>query len=480
MTEGTLLSERPAATRVAAPARAGQEPAAGLVLCLQAALLSRATLEDAASAFAAELARALDCERVGVGLAGRHGVEPLATSDAGMLDGAGAAARALALAMNEACDQHSTLIHPAPPGARPQVRAAHQRLLGGGIAGVATVPLPARDGIAGALIIERRASGFADWEIALLEDAASFAGPLLDLKRRAQRGWHARLAESLGTHLGTLRGRHAARNRLVLAVLACAAIAASLIPLPYRVGAPARLEGRQQRAIVAPADGYLRQAGVRAGDRVRAGQVLAELAGEDLALERNRRESELRQHENAYRTALARSDRAQMVVHQARAGEAEAMLALVDAQIERARITAPFDGVVIKGDLAQQLGAPVARGDVLLTLAPGDGFRLIIEVDEADIGAVRVGQPGRLVLAAGPERAWDFRVERIVPMATAADGRNYFEVEAVPTNAAPDLRPGLRGIARIEAGERGMWWLATHRALAWLRLRLWSFTGWAP
>ena len=51
-----------------------------------------------------------------------------------------------------------------------------------------------------------------------------------------------------------------------------------------------------------------------------------------------------------------------------------------------------FDGIVIKGDLSQNLGAPVQRGEVLMVLAPNDSFRLILEVDEADIAAVRPGQ----------------------------------------------------------------------------------------
>jgi multidrug resistance efflux pump len=44
---------------------------------------------------------------------------------------------------------------------------------------------------------------------------------------------------------------------------------------------------------------------VRPGDLVKAGQVLAELAEQDLQLEHNRWASELAQHENAYAAAMA-------------------------------------------------------------------------------------------------------------------------------------------------------------------------------
>jgi multidrug resistance efflux pump len=57
---------------------------------------------------------------------------------------------------------------------------------------------------------------------------------------------------------------------------------------------------------------------------------------------------------------MARADRAQLVISQAKADEARAQLALVDEQLGRIRIEAPFDGVVIRGDLSQSLGAGAA------------------------------------------------------------------------------------------------------------------------
>ena len=61
-----------------------------------------------------------------------------------------------------------------------------------------------------------------------------------------------------------------------------------------------------------------------------------------------------------------------------------------------------------------------------------------------------------------------------VGVATAGEGRNFFEVEAMLD--APDmaLRPGLRGVAKIEAGEHSLLWMALHRTFDWLRLALWS------
>jgi len=429
-------------------------------------------LPEAGTALAAEMAQLLGCRRVSVGLRDGATVDVVATSLGRDVDPRLAAGTALAAAMNESLDQSATVCVPAVPGGVPLVTFAHLQLAGDGPGSGAacTVPLKGTDAVVGALTLERDAP-FSAADLLLCEDVASFAGPVLELKHTAALPWWRRMGRTAARRL-------AARDNLgskIAAGVAVVLLALSLtVPVPYRVSAPARLEGSVQRAIAASADGYLQQANVRAGDLVKAGQVLAELASQDLQLERRRRESELAQHENAYRAALAHNDRAQMVISQSRAGEAQALLSLTDSQLERARIVAPFDGIVIKGDLSQTLGAPVQRGEVLLTLAPNDSFRLIVEVDEGDVAAIRPGQSGELALAAVPDRALRFTTQRVVPVATSAEARNYFEVEGTLDAPAASLRPGLSGVARIGAGERTVAWIVTHRALNWLRLSLWS------
>jgi multidrug resistance efflux pump len=229
-----------------------------------------------------------------------------------------------------------------------------------------------------------------------------------------------------------------------------------------------------QRALVAPADGFLESAYVRPGDQVAAGQVLVELATQDLELERRKWESELAQHENAAPAALARGDRSEFVINQALADEARAKLGLVEEQLARSRIVAPFDGVVIMGDLSQMLGAPVRRGDTLVTVAPVNEFRLILDIDERDVADITVGQTGQLALGAMPDRDFEFVVRRISPVAEADSGRNYFEVEGELERSQIDMRPGLQGVARITVDERPIAWVLLHRLVDWARIAAWS------
>jgi len=444
------------------------------LLRLQTAVLWHRDFAQAAAALATALCDRLRCDRVALGWIRADCSAVVALSHAADFDPRQAASERIAAAMDEALGQASTVVVPQREAAAPQVALAHLELAGADTRAVCTVLLVDAAKPVGALTFERASVPFTPEEVALCEDAAALAAPILSLKRRAERGWAASTGDAVRALWEKLASAEGRRARLWLAACGLAAAVLLFVPLPYYVAAPARLEGSVQRVVVAPVDGFLEQVNVRPGDSVKSGQLLAELATQDLQAERMRRRSELAQHENVYRAALARADRTQLVINQARAAEAQAQLSLVENQLQRAQLRAPFDGIVIKGDLPQQLGAPVQRGEVLLTLAPDDRYRLIVEVDERDVALVDAGLHGRLVLTAEPNAVFDFSVVRLLPVAVAADGRNFFEAEGALEAAGKTLRPGMRGVAKIAAGRRPAAWIATHRLFDWLRLTAWS------
>jgi multidrug resistance efflux pump len=314
-------------------------------------------------------------------------------------------------------------------------------------------------------------------ELALLEQLALLAAPVLRLMSLNERRWYQRAWDTTSAANDALHDSSRKTLRYGSAAAAVALAAALLVPADTRVGGTARLEGAVQRVLVAPADGFLGQVYVRPGELVRAGQLLAELAEQDLQVERARWESQLAQHENAYIAAHTTANRAQLVINQSRAAEAEAQLQLVDAKLGRARLLAPFDGVVIQGDLSQQLGAPVTQGTELMTVAPSLRFRVIVEVDERDIGLLRLGQEGTLALSALPWDTHAIKVVRITPMATVVNGHNVYEVEAALSQATPDLRPGLQGSAHIVTGSAPMLANWSRRLRESLRRAAWEVTG---
>jgi multidrug efflux pump subunit AcrA (membrane-fusion protein) len=93
------------------------------------------------------------------------------------------------------------------------------------------------------------------------------------------------------------------------------------------------------------------------------------------------------------------------------------------------------------------------------------------------VAALRVGQPAQVLFGALPGAAVPLNVTRIAPVAAQVDGRNVFEVEGSPAAGSDGLRPGMRGVARIEVGERALaviWW---ERAAAALRRLSWRLLG---
>jgi multidrug efflux pump subunit AcrA (membrane-fusion protein) len=140
-------------------------------------------------------------------------------------------------------------------------------------------------------------------------------------------------------------------------------------------------------------------------------------------------------------------------------------------------VLAPFDGIVVSGDLSQSLGSPVEKGKLLFEIAPLDSYRVVLEVDERDIADVEVGQHGQLLLAAFPSEPVAVSVSKITPVSAAKEGRNFFRVEAALDQPHERLRPAMEGAGKIEIDRRSLVWIWTHQVVDWIRLTVWT---WLP
>lgn len=449
-------------------------------LALYATLADAGTLPEAAHQLAATLSARCAAVRVGIGL--RHGgaTRLLATTSMDTRFANAELPSLLVAAMDEALDQAVPMTAPPPGDARADapIGLAHAALRRAGAGAVATIPLGQDGEPLVAVCLERHGDRpFAGAELARLQHELQLALPLLRLWQRAEESAWRRLRRAVRQQVHALRQPRRRAQRRVLAAAGVVLAALLLAPLPHEVGGRARVEGATQRLLVAPTDGFIKAAHVRPGDRVAAGSALVELMEQDLQLERERWASQVAQHENAYAASMARADRAQAAVALARAGEARAQLGLLDEQLGRSRITAPFDGIVIDGDLSRSIGAPVRQGDPLLTVAVGGRYRVVAEVDESEIQRIRPGQAGVLVVSALGWGGHAVQVERIAPLARAVDGRNVFEVEARLLDAVPALRPGLLGRVDIEVGRRPPLWVWAGRAAERLRLAWWRWVA---
>lgn len=449
------------------------------VLDTVASALEHERFQPAAMAFVTRLATMLSCERVCLGFLDGRRLRIRALSHSADFGERANLMRAIEGAMEEAVDQCALVVYPPPAGAPPLVTREHEALTrqyGAGV--VCTVPLGPDDDPFGALTLELPASRtLDDATLDLVGTIASLAGPILNGKRQEDRLLIVKGAEKAAAFFRGLVGPSHAALKLggVLAVFFVLFVA--FADGTYRVKAPTVLEGTIQRTVSAPVAGFIAEAAVRPGDVVRARALLCRLDDRDLRLERLTWMTQREQLWKEHRGALARHEAAQVRIIGAKLDQAHAQISLLDEQLARIRVTAPFDGVVMSGDLSHSLGAPVERGQTLFEIAPLDSYRVIVQVDERDVGDIRVGQKGTLALPSVPGEVLPLTVSAITPVSTAKEGRNYFRVEAGLEKTSHRLRPGMEGVGKIEVDRRKLLWIWTHEMIDWLRLRLWS---WLP
>ena len=438
-----------------------------------------------------DTARRLGCARVGIGLVSHETVQLTALSDAAWLEKSSTLAKNYVAAMEEALDTREIQVLPALQtqdamhGEKTDVPSLavlplHAQLLYQQNARrVLSIPLIHGANCVAIMTLEWHGDDDCTPEnIAWLEAYGALLPTVIEDKRLAEQGYFAKAIRAFQNIATKLFGpRHllwktaTAFFILLLAVLV-------LVPINYRVTAKALLEGHTQRVAVAPFEGFVSMAPVRAGDIVKSGQLLAQLDDRDLKIELAKWSSERDQYERKLREAMAAHEMSSFQILDAQLKQADAQVKLATEKVVRAKITAPYDGIVVSGDLSQMIGSPVEVGKRLFEIAPLEKYRIVLQVDEKEIRHVDASQTGQIVVAGVNDNPMPFTVTKITPVANAQDGKNTFRVEAsLNGDISPRLRPGMEGIGKISVGTRSLWWVITHSFTDWLRLGLWN---WLP
>lgn len=462
----------------------GQSERIGSVMEVLATALRRNRLQQTLFDIANHVGRHLQCSRVAVGMATTGGaVRVAALSNAAWFEKNASIMRLYKAAMEEAFDKHAPIAYQRSVKADgvpdEQKESAHARLArDSGAHSVLSVPLQLGAECVGVLTLERNTgNAFDAKERAWLDTLASLLPAVIEQKRSAERGYLARIRDDVRKLLVRLFGPRYLIWKFGASVLVLAVMLLTLVEIDYRVSAKTVIEGEVQRSAVAPFESFVVASYVRAGDTVKLGQVLCLLDEADLRLEQRKWDSERMQHSRKLREAMANHELSDIQVLNAQVQQAEAQLALVTDRLSHVKITAPFDGVVISGDLSQLIGSPVEQGKQLFEIAPLQAYRVILQVDEREMRHVKVGQPGKLMISGIMGEPIPLSVSKITPVATARDGRNFFRVEAKLDQMPPHLRPGMEGVGKVSVGDRRLWWILAHSFTDWLRLSLWN---WLP
>ncbi len=197
---------------------------------------------------------------------------------------------------------------------------------------------------------------------------------------------------------------------------------------------PGEIRARQESALAFRVGGNLVRRTVDIGDRVKRGQVLAELDPADLQLQAQATQAQLTAaRAELTRASADRSRYAKLVQQQlvsrstadaqdaavaAAAGQVKAIAAQLDVARNAAgyaQLRAPRDGVV--ADRQAEAGQVVAAGQPVFTLAGDAGREVAIALPEGDIRQFRIGQPVVVELWNAPGHQWPGTIREIAPAA---------------------------------------------------------------
>lgn len=465
-------------SRHQAPQEADRDAAVDLALDAQEALTQNDRFDVSALLLANALAARLGCQRFSIGLVERRGIALKSMSHAAGFDRKSDLAVDVCGLMEEAYDQRASVSHPAIALTERRISVAHADFAARwGTAAVASVLIKSAGRRVGVLTLEWPNIEKLDAPtLQTCQFVADHIGPLLELKHKQQQIFAGRLARWSKETTAKLLGPGHPSVKLGAALAALALLILIAWPAEFRVAAKAVLEGSVQRAAVAPFEGFIAEAPLRAGDIVHAGQSLAKLDDRDLQLEKLKWETERQKLVHKQREAFAKHDRPSILVTSAQIEQAQSQLKLTLEKLQRAQIASPIDGVIVTGDLSQMLGAPVTQGKVLFEIAPLNSYRVLLQVDERDVGYLRVGQQGTLLLTGAPAAGLKLTVTKLTAVATAEDARNFFRVEASLGEGGATLRPGMEGLAKIDAGRRSLLWIWTRPLIERLRMLIWAWT----
>jgi macrolide-specific efflux system membrane fusion protein len=178
---------------------------------------------------------------------------------------------------------------------------------------------------------------------------------------------------------------------------------------------------RNRLEVKPPIAGRIDSVLVEEGDKVKQGQILAWMSSTDRAVlldaARAKGEAELKRWEEVYKPTP---------------------------------IIAPIDGFIIQRNV--EPGQSFSVSEVVLVMA--DYLIVKAQVDETDIGRIKLGQKAEVILDAYPEEKNLGKVEQIAYESKTVNNVTVYEVDVVLTRVSPLIRAGMSATVNFLQGEK--------------------------
>lgn len=234
-----------------------------------------------------------------------------------------------------------------------------------------------------------------------------------------------------------------------------------------RVAVTGTIRARNEVEVHPELAGRIAAVHAKVGDRVRAGEVLAEIAHEELAWQAKAADAALavaranldgarlegERTEELHRGGAATpaqldAARVKRALCEAQVAQAAAAAGLAHQQVANARITTPVDGVVIRRPV--DVGARVEPGTVAFAVHDLSALKLASAIEAADWARIGLGALATVTTDALPGETFAARVTLRAPALDPATRRA--EVELALENPRGRLVPGMFARAELAAG----------------------------
>ncbi len=448
---------------------------AKLTSLVDSVLVTNAAEKSGASSLALcnALANTFRCDRVSLGWQEGGYCQLQSMSRTEQFDRKMALVQKIETAMDECLDQGEEITFPSRtdgPVARDHTSLA-QELRG---ANLLSLPVRQEMKVVGVLTCERASAPFSEADISALRLTLDASAARLVLLRQRDRWWGVKLREASRQALSGLLGPRHTLAKLVAILMAVLLMVLFFWRVEYRVEGTFLLRSDQAATLSSPFEGFIKEVLVESGNKVTAGQPMLRLDTEPLRVDESSSVAELDRFQSEADKARAAKAPAEMRIAEAMARQAQAKLDVIRYQLAQAEVKAPLDGVIIEGDLKERLAAPVKQGDALFRIAQLGKLYVEFQIDERDAHLINAGAVGEAAFVSQPAQKIPVQVEFMVPAAMEREGSHAFAGKARFQAPEQDWwRPGMSGICKINAGQRSLFWILTHRTVDFLRLKLW-------
>ena len=268
------------------------------------------------------------------------------------------------------------------------------------------------------------------------------------------------------------------RRAATLAVIGGIILFLAVVPIPLRLDGNATVAPARTAQIQPEVEGVVRQVFVHEGQKVKQGDVLADL--EDWPYR-----SALAEAQAKYETAtsemnqaLASNDGTTAGIERVQANFWGAEMQRAKERLEKTRLRATIDGAVATPHVEDFVGRHLNAGDEFAQIVNNSDAMVDIAVDERDVTHLHKGAKAVVKLDGLPLRTFKGNVDVVSPKSDVVGDDRVFYARARIVDPEGQVRPGMQGRGKISAGWHPIGYVLLRRPAMWVYSKLWSWFGW--